>query len=229
MNISSIVLNIPHSSDVFPYGKDRWDEGLDCCISRWTDWLTDEIFVRAGRGSQSIVPVIFPWSRFFCDVERLKGDAIGSVGQGIVYTRFDWFSRSISEGEKESVIADYYDTHIERLRSALAPDAFLIDCHSFPPDLSDVEVCIGLNDDWSRPDETLIASVTDIFRRAGYKVGLNTPYSNSISPEMPFPYPSMMIELNKSTYVTPDGASDPNKMQRLESTVGKAYSRILDF
>lgn len=34
----------------------------------------------------------------------------------------------------------------------LSPASFLIDCHSFPPDLSDVEVCVGVNDDWSRPD-----------------------------------------------------------------------------
>lgn len=229
MNLESIVLNIPHSSAAFPYGRDCWDEGIDGCVSRWTDWFTDEVFVRAGRGNRRLIPIVFPWSRFFCDVERLKGDVLESVGQGIVYTKFDGFSRSISEGEKETVIADYYDAHIERLRSCLAPDSFLIDCHSFPTDLSDVEVCIGLNDDWSRPDETLIAGVTDIFCRAGYKVGLNTPYSNSISPEMPFPYPSMMIELNKSAYMTPDGASDPNKMQRLERVIGKVYSLILDF
>jgi putative restriction endonuclease len=37
------------------------------------------------------------------------------------------------------------------LRYNLCPDALLLDCHSFPSELSDVDICIGFNEDWSKP------------------------------------------------------------------------------
>ena len=77
----------------------------------------------------------------------------------------------------------------------------LVDCHSFPKDLSDVDVCIGVNDDWSRPSDSLIDFAVDHFTSSGYSTSINAPYSNSISPETGFRYPSLMIELNKRTYL----------------------------
>lgn len=81
--IERIVLNIPHSSDAFPEGcKGSWEDGVDEHIRRWTDWETDRLFGAASLADRRIRPVVFPWSRFFCDVERLENDPLESVGQG---------------------------------------------------------------------------------------------------------------------------------------------------
>ena len=40
-----------------------------------------------------------------------------------------------------------------------------------------------------------------LFVENGYKVGINEPYSNSETPDCPFQYQSMMLEINKRTYM----------------------------
>ena len=37
----------------------------------------------------------------------------------------------------------------------------------------------------------------------GYKVGVNSPYSNSETPDCDFRYQSMMLEVNKRAYLRP--------------------------
>jgi len=41
----------------------------------------------------------------------------------------------------------------------------------------------------------------NLFEENGYKVGINEPYSNSETPTCPFLYQSMMLEVNKKTYM----------------------------
>lgn len=110
----------------------------------------------------------------------------------------------------------------------LSPASFLVDCHSFPPDLSEVEVCVGVNDDWSRLDASLLGRVVRLFEESGYLTALNSPYSNSYSPRAGFEYPSMMLELNKSTYLCADGSLDPAKYERMAAAIGRVYELILD-
>jgi len=221
-----IVLNIPHSSDAFPYGKDRWGDGIEKEIRRWTDWHTDRLFSRPE--DSRIVPVVFPWSRFFCDVERLENDPLEQKGQGIVYSSYNGIERHLAPEEALSIRRNHYDDHIAKLRSALTPGSFLLDCHSFPSDLSDIDVCIGVNEDWSRPATDLVDRIMRGFGDAGYRTALNRPYSNSVSPKMPFRYPSLMVELNKRTYMEDDVQLDGEKAGRLMDVIDRALSLILD-
>jgi hypothetical protein len=41
----------------------------------------------------------------------------------------------------------------------------------------------------------------NLFEENGYKVDINEPYSNSETPDCPFRYQSMMLEVNKRTYM----------------------------
>ena len=223
-----LVLHIPHSSPVFPCGYNYWSNGIDDHIARWTDWYTDWIFCSAAMGDVRIVPVIFPFSRFFCDVERLENDPLESIGQGIIYTDFGKCHRRLKYDERKTLLERYYHPHMDRLRCNLHPSAFLLDCHSFPYDLSEVDVCIGYNDDWSQPEAEIITQTESIFKDQGFKTGLNHPYSNSLSPTMPFSYPSMMIELNKKTYMSEYGELDYVKMQNVVNSLRRVFSLILD-
>ena len=209
-------------------GYGHWSQGIEEHIVRWTDWFTDWIFCQAAIQESRIVPVSFPFSRFFGDVERLENDPLESIGHGIVYTDFGECHRNIGDAESKRLHEEFYRAFTERLRSNLQPSAFLLDCHSFPSDLSEVDVCIGYNEDWSRPEDEILFQTKAIFESFGFKTGLNHPYSNSISPVMPFAYPSMMIELNKKTYLCETGELDSTGMAVVVSSLSRVYRMILD-
>jgi N-formylglutamate amidohydrolase len=67
-----------------------------------------------------------------------------------------------------------------------------------------VDICIGFNDDWSKPDDEVINFIRDTFENEGYRVGINKPYSNSITPRSVYDYKSIMIEVNKNMYMHED-------------------------
>ena len=223
-----IVLNIPHASPVFPFSVKTWYPDITGHISQWTDWYTDWLFNLAAGTDTRIVPVQFPFSRFFCDVERLENDPLEAIGQGIVYTRFGDCCRNLTPHETATIIDRFYVRHIDRLCAQITPSTFLLDCHSFPPSLSDIDVCIGVNDDWSYPGDKLLAMVMSVFTAAGFKTDLNNPYSNAISPKLPFPYSSMMIELNKRIYMTENGQLDYSKVDSIIQALADVYSIVLN-
>ena len=173
-----------------------------------------------------IIPVSYPFSRFFCDVERLENDPLEKIGQGIVYTRFGLLKRTVSDSEKQFALNSFHE-HQQRLVQALTPEALLIDCHSFPSDLSEMDICIGINDDWSRPDDSLIDRIISHFQSKGYSVGVNEPYSNSISPETGFQYSSLMIEVNKQVYLLGDQELDITKASYLRQCVEECFMDLL--
>lgn len=221
--LDRIVLNIPHSSPVFPFGKECWDSGIDAEIERWTDWYTDWLFQSA---NPRVISVVYPFSRFFCDVERLENDPLEAVGQGIIYKLFNGLNRSISPADEEWARRSYYE-HIDRLKAAIRDEhTLLIDCHSFPADLSDVDICIGFNEDWSRPYDSVIDLAARTFRDAGYAVGLNMPYANSISPANGFEYQSIMIEVNKKAYLGRSAVLNPDFSSRIKHVLANLYKTL---
>lgn len=107
----------------------RWENGIDEHIQRWTDWGTDRLFGMASSMDPRIHPVTFPWSRFFCDVERLENDPLEKIGQGIVYSSFEGIGRNITGTEKEIIYRLYYLGHKAAVIKELTPSSILIDCH----------------------------------------------------------------------------------------------------
>ncbi|MCM1140994.1 MAG: N-formylglutamate amidohydrolase [Muribaculum sp.] len=202
MSNRNIVLNIPHSSisGIFDAEVGKWQRNphfINECVNRWTDWWTDMLFcVRM----ENVDSVVFPYSRFVCDVERLKGDPLESIGQGIIYTNFNRYKRGKIDEETNNELISLWERHQTKLSSFLNENSVLIDCHSFPGDMADVDICIGFNDDWSY-DEKLVAEIIKIFKTNGYSIGINNPYSNSITPTTEARYVSLMIEVNKRVYM----------------------------
>lgn len=197
-----ILLHIPHSSNA--RSTELWNDPITFnqnCVRKYTDWHTDIIFASPRPEVESVV---FPYSRFYIDVERLENDPLEEKGQGILYTQYEGngktFTRVVPEDQRAYML-ELYHSHHRKLSEAVEDDTLIIDCHSFPSELSDVDICIGLNDDDTRPDDNFINAIVKIFTIWGYKVAINTPYSNSIAPKTDKSYKSMMIELNKRTYM----------------------------
>ncbi len=187
------------NSDRLPSGSGWTDPAAIAKeVRRWTDWYTDSLFWPEADLANKVVPVVFGLSRFCVDVERLIDDPLNAVGQGILYERFGDCRRLITG---RTALMNEYQGFISRLSSELTPGSLIVDCHSFPSDLADIDICIGYNDDVSKPDQEMIDGVARLFDGAGFKVGLNNPYSNSITPRKPIDYKSLMIEVNKRCYM----------------------------
>ena len=223
----NIVLSIPHSS-IDGLATTKWNDKAALLkeVRRWTDWYTDLIFVPDQR--DKIKTVVSDYSRFVVDVERLQNDPMEKIGQGILYTDFNGIHRAMEKEEEMGMIA-YYMGYIKNLKEMLNEHSLLIDCHSFPSDLSEFDICIGFNDDWSRPSDFIIDLVVEFFKKKGYKVSINSPYSNAIAPETNFVYNSIMIEINKKVYLNERSLELTDNANILREQLSKLYRILLRY
>lgn len=229
--MQNIVLNIPHSSTqgIFDNKIGGWTPNphfINDCVNRWTDWWTDMLF---HSNNEKVKPFVFPYSRFVCDVERLENDPLEEQGQGILYTSFNGYKRKELSIETNDKLFKIRSEYLNDICNSLTCDSVLLDCHSFPSDLSDVDICIGFNDDWSY-NEKITDCVIDTFRRHGYKVGINTPYSNSLTPEFEVRYASLMIEVNKKVYMNENNMTlnrNQRQWMRWDGCIEEIYNKII--
>jgi len=218
MEKKDIILNIPHSSvcGIFDSRLGGWDRNphfVNDCVNKWTDWYTDLLF--SVPAMPNVIPFVFEYSRFVVDVERLYNDEKGKEGQGIIYTNFDGYKRSEKIDRRK--LTNIWETHCMKILNRIKENDILIDCHSFPSELDkDCDICVGFNDDWSF-DGRIVNLIKEEFEKSGYKVKLNSPYSNSIipfkgynvsgisdsgyNPSYKTNYKSVMIEVNKKIYM----------------------------
>lgn len=232
--MKNIVLNIPHSSinGIFDSKWGGWAYNphfVNDCVNRWTDWYTDFLFLGLSR-LEKVQTAVFPYSRFVCDAERLVNDKLEEKGQGIIYTEFDGYKRGSITQKQRKRLMRLWKRHQDILKEMIKDsDTVLIDCHSFPSDLYDCDICIGYNDDWSY-DEHMVKGIVKIFKDRGYKVEINKPFTNSMSPKMPFQYKSILIEVNKRVYMnerTMQLQQDSAKWIRWEGTLKQIHEFLM--
>ena len=219
---TNIVLAVPHSVGV-PLDFDwRGDAKVAASARRWTDWHTDDLF---GVEDARIVVVKGRLSRFDCDDERLEDedDRLCRYAQegGIDINEIDakqWNAR----------LAEWFRYRAELMAaSASGARPLIIDCHSFPSDLApDVDICIGFNEDVTKPSEETLAVVAGAFRAAGYAVAFNNPYSNAIAP-LGYRGHSLMIEVNKRCYLDADEMNSGEGFAMLNKTLVSLYRSLL--
>jgi len=221
-NYTNIILAVPHAVGD-PLDCDwREDAKVAASARRWTDWHTDKLFsVKDGR----IVVVKGRLSRFDCDDERLEHEN-------------DRLCRYALEGgidldgigakQWNARLAEWFWYRAELMSAAARGEhPLIIDSHSFPSDLApDVDICIGFNEDGSKPSEETLAVVTGAFAAAGYKVACNNPYSNAIAP-IGYRGHSLMIEVNKRCYLDADEVNIGEGFVKLHNTLAKLYRELL--
>lgn len=228
--MKNIVLNIPHSSinGIFDETIGKWKNNpffINECVNKWTDWYTDLIF---NCDDVNLTKIVFPYSRFVCDVERLVDDEMEKIGQGIIYTHFNGYERKPLNEKEIGCLYKLWQTHQNNIIKCLTSDSILIDCHSFPSYLSESDICIGYNNDWSY-NEKLINIIRHTFEENGYSVSLNMPFANSITPKTDFNYKSVMIEVNKSVYMNESTLklnTNPRQWMRWFGTIKKIYENV---
>lgn len=202
---NKIVLNIPHDGIEETCGS--WDGDIAPHITKWRDKFTSALFKPAGKltNDSRVEYEVYRGNRFDCDVERLENDPLKKEGQGIYYTKFGDCTRKYDFNEHKQAMMSWL-FHRYSLVRLLEENSLIIDCHSFPRDVNeDIDINIGFNEDFSKPSSEFITFLTGFFEGYRYKVGINTPYSNSITPTQELAYKSVMIELNKKIYLDENG------------------------
>lgn len=222
---TKIVAAIPHSVSEAHFWQWQSKSPVKESLNRWTDWFTDELF---GSEMSGVAVVKAKVSRFECDVERLGGEKDRLCR--FVRERGDDDTREWVLGNamcRNDYLADWYRYRAEILEAASADVTLIVDCHSFPSDLApEVDVCLGFNDDASRPSQQTIEQVAQLFRDAGYSVAFNHPYSNALAP-VGYIGHSMMIEVNKRTYMDEKTIEKSSGFDKLKNTIDAVYKALL--
>ena len=220
-----IYTHIPHSStERFHEGWNVGDDGngfLKEAVSR-TDILTDRLFATT---NQMVTPMVYDRSRLWCDVERLNPDPLDGVGMGFCPDRLGRFTRTVGPA-LAAEIRESYDSWRRVCMETVADGSLVIDCHSFTPETGcAVDVCIGVNDDQSRPDDETLDWIRSQFEKVGIRVSLNDPYTNSIV--FHDRHKSVMLEINKKLYLK-DNLMEPRPdWYRVGNVIQKVYKGLL--
>lgn len=237
----NIVLHIPHASTQFPENSNHTFSDLDGDEGLLVDYYTDELF-SPKQETEHIQSMVFPYCRLYCDVERLINDPLDKDGLGFHYDRFLWNSpRHVfpirSFNTKEEAFRLYIEHHSSMSQKLLGlrKGTLLIDCHSFSslPNLlcsnpPDIDICIGFNDDATCPNKVVIGNIKQHFNSCGYKVAINTPFSNSKTFEVPVEYHSVMIEVNKRLYMYEETLEKSDGFERLKADIQSLYDKLLN-
>lgn len=228
--LTKILLNIPHTSvnGIFDREIGGWQRNaffMNDCVMKLTDWYVDMLFA---TDRPQVSAVVFPYSRFVCDVERLENDAMEAVGQGIIYTEYDGYKRKPRSAAQQERIMNLWREHQCKLVNEIEDGStVLIDCHSFSGGYRECDICIGFNDDWSF-DPAVVYGIERIFKKSGYSTAINSPYSNAITPKTDKRYKSVMIEVNKRVYMSSDHKLSYNSRQwmRWYGTLNRIYDYL---
>ncbi len=236
----NLLLHVPHSSTSFPVESKVCFNDLDDEERLLIDYYTDNLFVPE-QEANNICHMIFPYCRLYCDVERLINDPLEKDGLGISYSR--WVPcqdrhgivlRSYSvKNEAFALYADYH-SDISKKLVGLIGTTLLVDCHSFSalPNLlnsnpPDIDICIGYNDDETCPSKVVIGNIVQYFMSKGYKVGINEPFSNSKTFNVPVTYHSIMIEVNKRLYMDEHTLEKTEGFEKLTRIIQSLYALLL--
>ena len=244
--MSKLILHIPHSSDKIPINKGYVVDKkiLDKEIIKLTDWYTDDLFSFEGS-----IAVKAEFSRIFCDTERFSDDSqevMAQYGMGVLYEKLDDGSvmREVNPKLREEILNGYYWPHHEKLNQAVNDQlesngkALIVDCHSFPSN----PLIRGLSQEKNRPDfnigtdsfhtpNYLIEISKAFFKRKGYTLGVDWPYSGSIVPLNHYHktknVESIMLEINRALYLNEPGNKMSNNYRAIKETVTE-YLKILN-
>ena len=216
MNYTNIVLAIPHSVGQLtcrcPNPK------VNALRLQFTDWFTDELFSIDDPG---VAAIKCPLSRLEVDAERLEHEEDRLCNFAILS------GNAVAHSIWNRSLAAWFKYRADLLEATAAGERpLIIDCHSYPQGIGDdIDICLGFNEDASRPSDATLESVAGLFRKNGYAVGINTPYSNAIAP-VGYRGHSLMIEINKRCYMDEARLEKTEGFVRLHDILASLYRML---
>lgn len=235
-----ILFHVPHSSLNIPRqffdicSKDKkyiFKSNLFLC-----DYMTDKLV------PEKCHKIIFKYSRLFCDVEKFKDDSkeiMAKKGMGVIYTNdCDGTIAIPNKQYKTKVIKAYYNKHHNKLDKMVTialnkhKKCIIIDLHSFSDEMveklfnskNNPDICIGI--DLNYTDKKLIDFAVEHFKKYGYSIAINKPYSGTMIPnkllnKKKSQLQSIMLEINKRVYL-----NNKNDFYKLKDCINTFYKEI---
>lgn len=187
-------------------------------ILKLTDWYTDDLFY-----SSEEEMIVAEFSRIFCDPERFTDDSqevMAQYGMGVLYEKSDTgeVNRIVTPELKEKVLTSYYWKHHNKFNTAVNNQldhygkVTIIDCHSYPSkplkrdlDKNPNRPDFNIGTDSFHTTKELIDLSVSFFKKAGYTLGIDWPYTGSIVPLEHYKknknVSSIMLEINRALYL----------------------------
>lgn len=214
MNISEIVLAIPHAGTEIPADiRTRMPHGDDTLL-REPDLYTDRLFAIAGPQT-----VITPYSRIIGDCNRAP-DELYTEGrlraEGVIMLcqaeGQDVFEQDPSMEELTQWIERFHAPFHNELRECMRSAKFLVDCHSLSPTGEAAHVDAGThradivlgNRQYSACSAQTMQFFRAYFEELGYSVAINDPYPGRYilgTYCSRIAVPGIQIEINKRLYM----------------------------
>lgn len=238
--MNCILFHIPHASLKIP--KQYWKiclkdkHYIEKTNYNLSDYLVDKLI------PDKCHKLIFKYSRLFCDVEKFKNDSkeiMFMLGMGVIYTNDCDNQITIpTKKYKRKIIKNYYDKYHSKLNKIVSDmlrkynKCLIIDLHSFSDEIvkklfnidNNPDICIGIDNIYS--DKTLVNLTIEHFKKYGYSVEINKPYSGTIIPNKYYNkrdnrLVSIMIEINKRIYL-----ENIDKFVELKKCLTDYYNKI---
>ncbi len=234
--VNYVIAHIPHASIEVPF-REHYSGDVDAELALVTDWATDRL-VTADES------VVFPFSRLWCDVERLVNDPLDARGLGLFTThRLNGdMLREAQEPYLGRVWADYVAHHDKVVRAIVGAISLmpvcLLDVHSYADQQAKLnghsepypDICLGYDDGAVAPG--LNAAIAMLFKNAGYSTGDNQPYQGALIPNEFLGNPdffALMIEVNKSVYLDGANAIISDRFTNLQGVMDRVVDTIRDW
>lgn len=195
--LKNVIVHIPHPSLKCP---SIFYKNLICSKKEFQNnniFISDYLIDRFAPKLWNIIK--FDYSRLFCDVERFKDDSkepMSKYGMGVIYEKNSLGEKFIelNDNYKNMIIKKYYDPHHKILDNKVTyllnkyNKCYIIDLHSFSDEfvkqilkkVNNPDICIGYDESFSNKE--LIKNTINHFKKYGYTVKTNYPYSGSIIP-----------------------------------------------
>lgn len=237
---NNFLVHVPHASIIFPSSfktknKYSYRELITEAIFE-ADYMVDLFIPEDGNVLR------FPYSRMFCDVERYKDDKkeeMSKYGMGFSYIK-DSYGRIFNNGKnKANILKKYYDIHHKKL-DIISTElikkynyCYIVDLHSYSDEFvyklfkkeNNPDICIGYEEKYMQKE--LLIETVKYFKKCGYSVSVNKPYSGSIIPNKYYGVDnkicSIMIEINKRIYLDYNLVLNIEKYLKLKECMDKYY------
>jgi N-formylglutamate deformylase len=249
--MTPLLVHLPHDSSVIPAAEAPdflvGAAELDRELLRLTDWHTGALYAD-GLAAEDLVRADV--SRFVVDVERFPDDRdepCAQVGMGATYvlTCDGRPLRALSPERRAELMDRYYWPHHRRLDEAAAERlarfgrCVILDAHSFPtgPLRTQVDFSaspeIGLGTQAGHTSPELLTSAEGFFRRHGFVVGVNVPFSGAMVPNRFFGrdarVQSLMIEVRRDLYMDEATAERHAGFARMQAVLTEFRAELARF
>lgn len=254
---SPVIIHVPHASSIIPdlalgsleITEKEISQELLAMTDAHTDTFTMDIC--KSLGDSSPFAFINNISRLAVDPERFIGEQeeMNKAGMGAVYTHGSQGQviRSDNEVVKARLIEEYYVPYARSMSFfvknvlSIHKRAVILDLHSYasvalPYELHQQderpEVCLGL--DTFHTPELLKDKAQAIFEKAGYSVGINTPFKGTYVPDEFYgkdpTVMSLMMEIRRDTYMDETtGKVKADEYQKMKSAIEEVVKTLSSF